>query len=118
MKKNKKKQKKSGINKSMIIIAVVIVSAAFFKVFLMSTLSELNYEVEKQKKEIELQEKTNESLQMAINELASLTKIEEVAKDQGLSYNNSKIRTVKTPTKTSVSNDRKWNKWVRERKTL
>ena len=52
-------------------------------------------------------EKTNESLQMAINELASLTKIEEVAKDQGLSYNNSKIRTVKTPTKTSVSNDRK-----------
>ena len=94
MKKNKKK--KTGMSKSMIIIAVVIVSAAFFKVFLMSTLSQLNYEVEKQKKEIELQEKTNESLQMAINELASLTKIEEVAKDQGLSYNNNNIKTVRT----------------------
>ncbi len=100
MKKNKKK-KKSGIRKSMIIIAVVIVSVAFFKVFLMSTLAQLNYEVEKQKKEIEQQEKTNESLQMAINELASLTKIEEVAKDQGLSYNNNNIKTVKT----SVSNN-------------
>ena len=93
MKKNKKK-KKTGIRKSMVIIAVVIVSAAFFKVFLMSTLAQLNYQVEKQKKEIELHEKTNESLTMAINELASLTKIEEVAKQQGLSYNNSNIKTV------------------------
>ena len=93
MRKTKKK-KKTGIRKSMVIIAVVIVSAAFFKVFLMSTLAQLNYQVEKQKKEIEIQEKTNESLTMAINELASLTKIEEVAKQQGLSYNNSNIKTV------------------------
>lgn len=98
MKKNKTK-KKTNMNKSMVIIAVVIVSAAFFKIFLMSTLSKLNYEVEKQKKEIEIQEKTNESLAMAINELASLTKIEEVAKEQGLSYNNNNIKTVNTSMK-------------------
>ena len=31
---------------------------------------------------------------MTINELASLTKIQEVAQDQGLSYNNSNIKTI------------------------
>jgi cell division protein FtsL len=101
MKKNKKTKKSTSVSKSMVIIAIVIVSVAFFKVFLMSTLAQLNYEVEKQKKEIEQQEKTNESLQMAINELASLTKIEEVAKDQGLSYNNNNIKAIKT----SASNE-------------
>ena len=54
----------------------------------------LNFEVEKQKKEIAAQKKTNESLTMAIDELASLTKIQEVAQQQGLSYNNNNIKTV------------------------
>ena len=31
---------------------------------------------------------------MTINELASLTKIQEVAEEQGLSYNNDNIKTV------------------------
>ena len=31
---------------------------------------------------------------MAIDELASLTKIQEVAEQQGLSYNNSNIKTI------------------------
>ena len=48
----------------------------------------------KQKKEIEKQQKTNESLAMTIDELASLTKIQEVAEQQGLSYNNNNIKTV------------------------
>ena len=43
---------------------------------------------------IEEQQKTNESLAMTINELASLTKIQEVAEQQGLSYNNNNIKTV------------------------
>mgnify|MGYP000072173745 CR=1 FL=1 len=58
---------------------------------------------EKQEREIsekndllmkEKQEKTNESLSMTIDELASLTKIQEVAQEQGLSYNNNNIRTI------------------------
>ena len=49
---------------------------------------------EKQKKQIEEQKKTNESLAMTIDELASLTKIQEVAEQQGLSYNNSNIKTI------------------------
>ena len=44
---------------------------------------------------IEKQKKTNESLTMTIDELASLTKIQEVAEQQGLSYNNNNIKSVK-----------------------
>ena len=63
-------------------------------VFSKATLAKVNFEVEKQKKEIEKQEKTNESIAMTIDELASLTKIQEVAEQQGLSYNNDNIKTV------------------------
>ena len=63
-------------------------------VFSQSTLSKINFEVEKQKKEIASQKKTNESLSMTIDELASLTKIQEVAENQGLSYNNTNIKSV------------------------
>jgi len=59
-----------------------------------ATLAKINFEVEKQKKEIEEQEKVNESIAMTIDELASLTKIQQVAAEQGLSYNNNNIKTV------------------------
>ena len=52
-------------------------------VFSKATLSKINFEVEKQKKEIEAQRKKNESIAMTIDELASLTKIQEVAQQQG-----------------------------------
>ena len=64
-------------------------------VFSQSTLAKINFEVEKQKREISAQKKTNESLSMTIDELASLTKIQEVAEQQGLSYNNNNIKSVK-----------------------
>lgn len=63
-------------------------------VFSKATLAKVNFEVEKQKREIEKQKKTNESLAMTIDELASLTKIQEVAEEQGLSYNNNNIKSV------------------------
>ena len=63
-------------------------------VFSKATLSKINFEVGKQKKEIEAQRKKNESIAMTIDELASLTKIQEVAEQQGLSYNNDNIKTV------------------------
>ena len=40
------------------------------------------------------QKKTNESIAMTIDELASLTKIQRVAEEQGLSYNNNNIKSV------------------------
>ena len=47
------------------------------------------------KSNIEDQKEENESLSMQIDELASLTKIQEVAEQQGLSYNNDNIVVVK-----------------------
>ena len=62
--------------------------------FTKSTLSEVNYEVEKIKREIASQEKENESLKMKINELASLENIQKVIKDEGLVYNNDSIKNI------------------------
>ena len=75
-------------------LLVVLLATPFMLVFSQATLSKINYEVEKTKKDIKYQEKKNESLTMKVNELASLEKIQEVAKEQGLSYNNGNIRTI------------------------
>ena len=63
-------------------------------VFSKATLAKINFDVELEKRNIEEQQKTNESITMAIDELASLTKVQEVAQEQGLSYNNDNIKTV------------------------
>lgn len=95
MKKVKKKYKISEFEKLIYSLAVfLLVISPISIVFSKATLSEINFEVEKQKKQIEEQKKTNESLAMTIDELASLTKIQEVAEQQGLSYNNSNIKTI------------------------
>ena len=95
MKKVKKKYKISKFEKLIYSLAIfLLVISPISIVFSKATLSEINFEVEKQKKRIEVQKKTNESLAMTIDELASLTKIQEVAEQQGLSYNNSNIKTI------------------------
>lgn len=94
-KKVKKRIKISKFEKMLYSLALfLLVISPVSIVFSKATLAEVNFEVEKQKKEIEKQQKTNESLAMTIDELASLTKIQEVAEQQGLSYNNSNIKTV------------------------
>jgi len=94
-KKVKKSIKISKFEKLLYSLALfLLVISPVSIVFSKATLAEVNFEVEKQKKEIEKQQKTNESLAMTIDELASLTKIQEVAEQQGLSYNNSNIKTV------------------------
>jgi cell division protein FtsL len=46
------------------------------------------------KKTITAQEKKNESLEMKINELASLDNIQNIIKQEGLTYNNDNIKNV------------------------
>ena len=75
-------------------LLVVLLSTPFVLVFSQATLSKINFEVEKTKRTMTTQEKKNESLTMKVNELASLEKIQEVAKEQGLSYNNNNIRVI------------------------
>ena len=97
--KKKKYKKVVKISKSekllyMVAIALVLI-APISIVFSKATLSKLNFEVEKKKIQIESQEKENASLAMAIDELASLTTIREVAQSEGLSYNNANIKVVR-----------------------
>lgn len=95
MRKVKKRLKMSKFERLLYIFTFVMVLVTpFALVFSQATLSEINFEVEKTKKQIATQEKKNTSLTMKINELASLEKIQMVAKEQGLSYNNHNIRTV------------------------
>ena len=95
MRKIKKRLKISKFERMIYSIAIfLLVISPVSIVFSQSTLAKINFEVEKQKKEISAQKKTNESLSMTIDELASLTKIQEVAEQQGLSYNNNNIKSV------------------------
>ncbi|MBQ3511661.1 MAG: cell division protein FtsL [Bacilli bacterium] len=95
MRKVKKRLKMSKFERLLYTLALfLLVISPVSIVFSKATLSKVNFEVEKQKKEIEEQEKVNESIAMTIDELASLTKIQEVAEKQGLSYNNNNIKTV------------------------
>lgn len=95
MRKVKKRLKMSKFERLLYIFTFVMVLATpFALVFSQATLSEINFEVEKVKKQITTQEKKNTSLTMKINELASLEKIQTVAKEQGLSYNNHNIKTI------------------------
>ena len=95
MKKVKKRLRMSKFERLLYtFLLVVLLSTPFVLVFSQATLSKINFEVEKTKRTITVQEKKNESLIMKVNELASLEKIQEVAKEQGLSYNNNNIRSI------------------------
>ena len=91
-KKVKKRIKISKFEKLLYTIAfALLIISPIAIVFSKATLSKVNFDVEKQKKAIAEQQKKNESIGMTIGELASLTKIQEVAQEQSLSYNNNNI---------------------------
>ena len=50
--------------------------------------------MEQLRSKVSSQEDVNESLSMQVDELASLDKIQEVASEKGLSYNNDNIKTI------------------------
>ena len=75
---------------TLFITAMIPISSVYMK----AVLSETNIELENLKINIEKQEKTNEALKMQINELASLDKIQQVANENGLSYNNDNVKVV------------------------
>lgn len=94
-KRTKKRLKMSKFEKLLYTFAIVlVVSFPIVIVFSKATLSKINYDVEKIKGSIETQSKTNQGLTMQIDELASLDKVQEVAKSQGLSYNSSNIKSI------------------------
>ena len=93
--RKKKKIKISKVEKFIYSFAIFLMLVSpLIIVFTKSTLSEVNYEVEKIKNEITTQEKENESLEMKINELSSLENIQKVIKNEGLVYNNDNIKNI------------------------
>ncbi len=97
MKKNMKGQKFKIVRGEKILYSLLfllLVAVPISNVFTKALLSESNIEVEQLKNKIANQENLNESLSMQINELASLDKIQEVAKDAGLSYNYDNLKVI------------------------
>lgn len=63
-------------------------------VYTKALLSQTSIELERIKSKIEAQTDTNEALSMQIDELASIDNIQDIASENGLSYNNSNIKTI------------------------
>ncbi len=99
MKKNNKGQRFKIVKGEKILyflLFLLVIAVPVSNVFTKALLSESNIEVEQLKNKIDTQENLNESLSMQINELASLDKIQEVAKDSGLTYNYDNIKVINT----------------------
>ncbi|MBQ4583403.1 MAG: cell division protein FtsL [Bacilli bacterium] len=77
-----------------LLLAFLILAIPVCNVLTQALLSESNIEVSKLQNKIEKQAKTNESLNMQINELASLENIKALADELGLSYNNNNIKSI------------------------
>lgn len=96
MRKTRRKVKLHAIDRLLIgVIVLLLVASPVVIVYSKSVLSKSNIEVERIKKKIEKQESINESISMKINELASLSNIQGVAKEYGLTYQNDNIIVVK-----------------------
>ena len=97
MKRNKSKKIKFLKGEKIFVFLIVLfgVLAPIITVSSKSVLSRSNIELERVKKKVEKQENINESLEMQVNELASLSNIQDIAKEYGLSYNNDNIIVIK-----------------------
>ena len=94
-KRTRRKLKMSKFEKLLYTFTIILaISFPIVIVFSKATLSKINYDVEEMKGTIAVQEKKNQGLSMQIDELASLDKVQEVAKSLGLSYNSSNIKSI------------------------
>lgn len=88
----KKKVKLCRLEKMLIkLCAVVLLLFPVTVVLSKAALSNMNLEVEKLKRNINVQKNSNESLTMKVNELKSLANIDVIAESEGLSYNSDNV---------------------------
>ena len=92
--RNKKVTMLKGEKFMYVLIVLALIAFPISTVFTKAVLSETNISLEQMKSKIETQEGINESLSMQVDELASLDKIQEVASEKGLTYNNNNIKNV------------------------
>lgn len=73
------------------LVALLILAIPISSVYVKAVLSETNIALQEAKENLQKQANTNEGLKMEINELASLDKIQSIANENGLSYNNDNV---------------------------
>lgn len=94
-KKGKKLKLLKGEKIMYCVIVLLIVLIPILNVYTSAVVTRTNIAVEELKSDIESQREENESLTMQIDELASLENIQAIAKEFGLSYNNTNILQIK-----------------------
>lgn len=94
MKTKKKTKILKGEKLLYVLIGFFVIANIVGQSFSMAMLSKTNFEVENIRSKIKSQNLLNESLNMKINELASLDNIDTVASLYGLGYNNSNIKVI------------------------
>lgn len=77
------------------VIILLVALIPILNVYTSAIVTRTNIVVEELKNNIEKQREENESLSMQIDELASLENIQAIAKEYGLSYNNTNILQIK-----------------------
>lgn len=94
-KKGKKLKLLKGEKAMYLLILLLVTLIPTVNVFTSAALTKTNIAVEELKADIENQKSENQSLSMQIDELASLENIQAVAKEYGLSYDNTNILMIK-----------------------
>lgn len=95
--KKKKKKKKNTINIENLLYRLCITITIALIVGLVcseTTLAQVNLDVQRKEKEVLVQKKRLESLEMKIDEMTSLDRIKEISEEYGLSYHSQNIRTI------------------------
>ena len=88
----KKKVRLCRLEKMLIkLCTVVLLLFPVTVVLSKAALTNMNLEVEKLKRNINVQKNSNESLTMKVNELKSLANIDVIAESEGLSYNSDNV---------------------------
>lgn len=90
----KKKTRLKGEKFLYVLLVFAVLLFPISTVFTKAMLSQTNISLEQIKSKISEQEGVNESLSMQVDELASLDKIQEVASERGMSYNNNNIKNI------------------------
>ncbi len=75
-------------------LILLLILSPIMIVFSKATLTKTNITLKRLETKITNQKNANESLNMKIDELASLDKIQGLAKNLGLSYNNNNIKVI------------------------
>lgn len=95
MKKKNKQRFFCKFERFMYKFCIIIIIALIVGIVCSETsLAQVNVDVQKAEKEVEVQKKKIESLEMKIDEMTSLDRIKEISNQFGLSYHSENIKTI------------------------